>query len=173
MAGGFDYRRMVHEASISVVRRVLTSVAEDGLPGSHHLFVTFATAHPEAQLSPALRSQFPETMTIVLQHQYWDLAVEATAFEVTLRFGPARERLRVPFSAITTFIDPSVPFGLDLSPFGGGAMEGAPAAAEGGAQSDPPPASPPRPDGAAASEEPPEAPPEAPGRGEVLPFRRR
>jgi hypothetical protein len=120
VAEGFDYRRMVHEASIGVVRRVLERVAEAGLPGDHHLFVTFSTPFPGVGIAPGLKSTYPETMTIVLQHQFWDLAPGPEAFEVTLRFGGSLERLRVPYAAVTTFIDPSVPFGLDLQPFGGG-----------------------------------------------------
>jgi len=164
MAGGFDYRRMVLEASAGVVRRVLEQVAAEGLPGEHHLYLTFATRHPGVALPPALTQQFPETMTIVLQNQFWDLVAEPESFAVTLRFGGALERLRVPYAALTTFIDPSVPFGLDLSPFGGGQADGSPPGAE---AEDP----------GRAAETPPSEPgtePPAPGGGgAVVPFRRR
>jgi hypothetical protein len=165
-APGFDYRRMVHDASIGVVRSVLERVAADGLPGDHHLFLTFSTRYPGVGLAAGLAAQYPETMTVVLENQFWDLAVEREAFEVTLRFGGALERLRVPFAALTTFIDPSVPFGLDLAPFGGGrAAELPELAAEETAEAA----------NAAAPgpEEQPEEPEPPPGGGDVLPFRRR
>ncbi len=168
MSEGFDYRRMVLLASAGVVRSVLEQVAVEGLPGNHHLFLTFATRYPGVELPPALTLQFPETMTIVLQNQFWDLVAEAEAFEVTLRFGSALERLRVPYVALTTFIDPSVPFGLDLSPFGGGRPDGSPPPGGGEEAAEEPADDAP----AAESDRRPE-PPATPGGGEVVPFRRR
>jgi len=157
---GFDYRRMVLAASAGVVRSVLEQVAAEGLPGEHHLFLTFATRYPGVTLPPTLALQFPETMTVVLQNQFWDLVAEEEAFEVTLRFGGALERLRVPYTALTTFIDPSVPFGLDLSAFGGGRPDGSPPPG-GGEEAEP------------AADAPGAEPPASPGGGEVVPFRRR
>jgi hypothetical protein len=160
MSEGFDYRRMVLEASAGVVRRVLEQVATEGLPGDHHLFLTFATRFPGVALPPSLALQFPATMTVVLQNQFWDLVAGADRFEVTLRFGGSLERVSVPYAALTTFIDPSVPFGLDLSPFGGGRPDGSPLPASDG-------------EGAGDGEDDP-GPPTAPsGGGEVVPFRRR
>lgn len=164
MGAGFDYRRMVLEASAGVVRRVLERVSAEGLPGEHHLYLTFATRFPGVALPPALSQQFPETMTIVLQNQYWDLIAEPESFAVTLRFGGALERLRVPYAALTTFIDPSVPFGLDLSPFGGGQPDGSPPGGEAGAD---------EPAAGAAPSEPGTEPPAPASGGAVVPFRRR
>jgi len=164
MAEGFDYRRMVLEASAGVVRRVLERVAAEGLPGEHHLYLTFATRYPGVALPPALSQQFPETMTIVLQNQFWDLEAEPEWFAVTLRFGGALERLRVPYAALTTFIDPSVPFGLDLSPFGGGQPDGTPPGDEARA---------PEPPAEAAPSDAVAEPPAPAGGGAVVPFRRR
>jgi hypothetical protein len=97
-----------------VVRRVLADAVKNGLPGEHHFYVTFDTRAPGARLSPRLREQYPEAMTIVLQHQFYDLAVNDNAFDVGLSFNGVVERLHVPFEAITGFVDPSVQFGLQF-----------------------------------------------------------
>jgi len=122
---GFDYRSMVHQASIGVVRHVLRVAAEEGLPGEHHCYLTFATGYPGVDIPAGLAARHPETMTIVLQHQFWNLDVGDESFAVSLRFDGIVHRLVVPFAALTTFIDPSVPFGLDLATFGGGGGEAA------------------------------------------------
>mgnify|MGYP003392230802 CR=1 FL=1 len=80
--------------------RMLRLAASEGLPGEHHFYVTFRTSHPGVAISPGLHARHPEEMTIVLQHQYRDLAVGEDAFSVTLRFGGAPERLHVPFAAL-------------------------------------------------------------------------
>ncbi|MDQ4060169.1 MAG: ClpXP protease specificity-enhancing factor SspB, partial [Pseudomonadota bacterium] len=108
------YDILAQEALRGVVRRVLTDVARDGLPGEHHFYIAFDTRAPGVRLSQRLREQYPEEMTVVLQHQFWDLAVTEHSFEVGLSFGGVPERLQIPFSAIKGFFDPSVQFGLQF-----------------------------------------------------------
>lgn len=108
------YDLLTQEALRSMVRRVLTDAARNGLPGEHHFFISFDTRHPAVRLSPRLRGQYPEEMTIVLQHQFWDLTVADEGFEVGLSFGGVPERLHVPFEAVKGFFDPSVQFGLQF-----------------------------------------------------------
>jgi hypothetical protein len=108
------YDLMVQDALKGVVRETLTRVAKSGLPGEHHLYITFRTDHPGVELSPMLRSRYPQEMTIVLQHQFWGLEVTDEAFEVGLSFNRVSERLRIPFGAIRGFYDPSVKFGLEF-----------------------------------------------------------
>ena len=109
-----NYETMVERALKSVVVEALTQVAENGLPELHHLYVTFATGFPGVELPDHLHEKFPEEMTIVLQHQFWDLTVEEDRFLVTLSFNDIQERLAIPFPAIKAFADPSVNFGLQL-----------------------------------------------------------
>ena len=106
------YDLMVQEALKGVVRKILTEAGRDGLPGDHHFYITFRTTAPGVRLSQRLRDKHPEEMTVVLQHQFWDLNVSEHAFEVGLSFSGVPERLLVPFDSITTFFDPSVQFGL-------------------------------------------------------------
>jgi hypothetical protein len=106
------YDLMVQDALKGVVRKILTEAARDGLPGEHHFYVTFRTGAPGVRLSQRLREKHPDEMTIVLQHQFWDLSVGEHSFEVGLSFSGVPERLLVPFDAISTFFDPSVQFGL-------------------------------------------------------------
>src|SRR5271163_3973583 len=108
------YDVLAQEALRGVVRTVLADAAKKGLPGEHHFKITFATTAPDVRLSDRMRAQYPETMTIVLQHQFWDLAVGDDAFEVGLSFGNVPERLAVPFDAITAFFDPAVQFGFQF-----------------------------------------------------------
>ncbi|MEP9352121.1 SspB family protein [Xanthobacter sp. KR7-65] len=108
------YDLLAQEALRSVVRRVLTDVAKTGLPGDHHFYISFDTRAPGVRLSHRMREKYPEEMTIVLQHQFWDLIVTETSFEVGLSFGGIPERLLVPFSALKGFFDPSVKFGLQF-----------------------------------------------------------
>jgi hypothetical protein len=108
------YDLLAQEALRGVVRRVLTDVAKNGLPGEHHFYVTFDTRTPGLKISQRLKAQHPEEMTIVLQHQFWDLLVTEQAFEVGLSFKGIPERLLVPFDAIKGFFDPSVQFGLQF-----------------------------------------------------------
>ena len=125
------YDRMVERALRNVVVEALGQVAEYGLPGAHHLYVTFATEHPGVEIPPYLKEKFPQEMTIVLQHQFWDLTIEEERFLVTLSFNDVQERLVVPYPAIKAFADPSVNFGLQLQFEGGSEIEmGAPAVLE-------------------------------------------
>jgi hypothetical protein len=130
----FDYATLVADALRGVVRNVLRRVQVDGLLGEQHLYLTFRTASRGLDLPARLRRQFPEEMTIVLQNQFWGLAVEEDAFSVQLKFGGRLERLTVPFAALVAFADPSVPFGLRFEPSGtggeGDAASPAPAPAE-------------------------------------------
>ncbi|OYW66509.1 MAG: Stringent starvation protein B [Bosea sp. 12-68-7] len=106
------YDLMVQDALKGVVRKILAEAGRDGLPGDHHFYVTFRTGAPGVRVSQRLRDKHPDEMTIVLQHQFWDLSVSEHAFEVGLSFSNVPERLLIPFDAITTFFDPSVQFGL-------------------------------------------------------------
>ncbi|MFG1391524.1 SspB family protein [Xanthobacter agilis] len=108
------YDLLAQEALRSVVRRVLLDVAKDGLPGDHHFYISFDTRAPGVRLSQRMREKYPEEMTIVLQHQFWDLSVNEAAFEVGLSFGGIPEKLLIPFSALKGFFDPSVKFGLQF-----------------------------------------------------------
>lgn len=110
----FHYDALVDDALRSVVRRVLTQVAEKGLPGSHHFYISFRSNDPGVSLPDYLRAKYPEEMTIVLQHQYWDLILGSDFFEVTVSFNKQQERIRVPFAALSAFVDPSVRFGLQF-----------------------------------------------------------
>ncbi len=106
------YDLLVQEALKSVVRRVLIDASRDGLPGEHHFYISFRTDAPGVRLSQRMRDKYPEEMTIVLQHQFWDLGVTEHAFEVGLSFSGVPERLLIPFDAVVGFFDPSVQFGL-------------------------------------------------------------
>jgi hypothetical protein len=108
------YDILAQAALRGVVRTVLEDAAKKGLPGEHHFKITFNTAAPGVRLSERMRAQFPEAMTIVLQHQFWDLVVADEAFEVGLSFGGIPERLAVPFDAVTAFYDPAVQFGFQF-----------------------------------------------------------
>ena len=108
------YDLLAQQALREVVRTVLADVAKKGLPGEHHFKITFNTTAPGVRLSDRLRAQYPETMTIILQHQFWDLGVTERAFEVGLSFGGVGERLTVPFDAIVAFYDPAVQFGFQF-----------------------------------------------------------
>jgi hypothetical protein len=128
------YDLLTQEALRSVLRRVLQDAAKDGLPGEHHFYISFNTMAPGVRLSKRLRSQYPEEMTIVLQHQFRDLSVGEQGFEVGLSFSGVSEHLVVPFDAIKRFFDPSVQFGLQFETVGtpdeAGAAEGAAASAQ-------------------------------------------
>jgi hypothetical protein len=108
------YDILTQDALRGLVRQVLSDATEHPLPGDHHFFITFDPRAKGVRLSTRMREQYPEEMTIVLQHQFWDLSVTEEAFEVGLSFGGIAERLRVPFDAIKSFVDPSVQFGLQF-----------------------------------------------------------
>jgi hypothetical protein len=105
---------LVQEALRGVVRKVLGEVARAGLPGEHHFYVTFDTTHPGVRVSTRVKARYPEEMTIVLQHQFWDLNVTEAGFDVGLSFGGIPEKLVIPFAAVKGFFDPSVQFGLQF-----------------------------------------------------------
>ncbi|MBV9930600.1 MAG: Stringent starvation protein B, partial [Alphaproteobacteria bacterium] len=111
------YDEIVQEALRAVVGRVLGEVESTGhLPGDHHFYITFRTHAPGVRLSSRMREQYPEEMTIILQHQFEDLKVTENAFEVGLSFKGVPEVLLVPFDALTGFFDPSVPFNFKFEP---------------------------------------------------------
>ncbi len=105
---GLRYDALVEDALRDVLRRALAYVAERGLPGDHHFYITFRTGHPGVDIPEHLRTRFPNEMTIVLQHQFWGLDVGEDAVGVTLTFSDVPERLTIPFAAVTSFADPSV-----------------------------------------------------------------
>jgi hypothetical protein len=109
------YDLLTQEAMRGVVRRVLKDAAAKGLAGEHHFFISFSTRAAGVKISPRLRAQYAEEMTIVLQHQFWDLTVGEEFFDVGLSFNGIPERLTVPFAAIKGFFDPSVNFGLQFA----------------------------------------------------------
>lgn len=109
---GFDYDRMVEDAMRSVLRAALTQVEAEGLPGNHHFYISFDTNAPGVVIAAPLKAQYPEEMTIVIQHQYWNLHVAGDLFEIELAFGGRRQLLVIPFAAVTGFVDPEAQFGL-------------------------------------------------------------
>jgi hypothetical protein len=125
------YDLLTQDALRGVIRTVLTTAAAKGLPGDHHFFITFDTRAEGVRMSPRLKASYPEEMTIVLQHQFWDLAVAEEDFEVGLAFNGIRERLHIPLKAVKAFLDPSVQFGLQFSvePEAGAAKAETPAVA--------------------------------------------
>ncbi|MDX1400495.1 MAG: ClpXP protease specificity-enhancing factor SspB [Kiloniellales bacterium] len=114
--GSLQYEHMVEEALRGVVRKALIEISEDGLPGDHHFYITFRTDHPDTDLPQSLRERYPHEMTIVLQHQFWELEVAEEEFAITLSFSNVPHRLVVPFPAVIAFADPSVRFGLQFEP---------------------------------------------------------
>jgi hypothetical protein len=117
------YDLLTQEALRGVLRTVLSDAAKNGLPGDHHFFVTFDTCAESVRLSQRMRAQYPKEMTIVLQHQFWDLSISDDSFEVGLSFGGVPERLSIPFAAVKGFFDPSVEFGLQFEQVGVTAAE--------------------------------------------------
>ncbi|MCY4593015.1 MAG: ClpXP protease specificity-enhancing factor SspB [Alphaproteobacteria bacterium] len=109
---GFRYDLMIEDALLGVVRRIMRQAEARGLPGDHHFYITFRTGHPGTDIPAVLLERYPDEMTIVLQYQFWNLEVHDDRFEVMLSFSERRERLVIPFAAVTAFADPSVKFGL-------------------------------------------------------------
>jgi uncharacterized protein len=112
MARSIDYGNLMHRAMRGLIQTVLSDVADHGLPGNHHFFITFDTNHPDVAIADWLRARYPDEMTIVVQHWFENLNVTDDGFTITLNFGNAPEPLVVPFDAVRTFVDPSVEFGL-------------------------------------------------------------
>ena len=108
------YDMMAQEALRGVVRSALEVVVAEGLPGEHHFFIAFDTNHPGVEISDELHERYPEDMTIVVQHQYWDLEVHEEHFQISLTFSKVLERLVIPYVAVKGFFDPSVQFGLQF-----------------------------------------------------------
>ena len=118
------YDILAQEALRGVVQKVLVDVAKNGLPGEHHFYISFDTRAEGVRLSPRMLAQYPEEITVVLQHQFWDLVVTEEGFEVGMSFGGIPERLNVPFAAVKGFFDPSVQFGLQFEEIGDAAAAG-------------------------------------------------
>lgn len=116
MSDTIDYGRLMHSAMRSLIQKVLRGVQADGLPGDHHFFINFATAHPDVELADWLRDRYPEEMTIVIQEWFDNLDVGDDGFSITLNFGNNPEPMYIPYDAIQTFVDPSVEFGLRFDP---------------------------------------------------------
>src|ERR1700680_114658 len=110
----FDYPQMVEAALRGVIREALACAAREGLPGDHHFYVSFRTRSPGVAIPEYLLANYPDEMTIVLQHQFRALEVGDDGFSVNLSFQNRSERLKIPFAAVTTFADPSVNFGLQF-----------------------------------------------------------
>ena len=121
---GFDYQKIVQDALRDAVRRILAEVAEHGIPGEHFFYVGFRTTEPGVEIPRSLSQQYPQEMTVVLQNQFWDLEVGPDSFSVLLSFHGARQRLTIPFAALTAFVDPSAEFGLRFDGEPGGAANG-------------------------------------------------
>ncbi len=130
MADQIRYDLLTQQALRGVVRNVLTDTAKKGLPGDHHFYISFNTRADGVRLSDRLRAQYPDEMTIILQHQFWDLKVGDDEFEVGLSFGGIPEKLTVPYEAINGFFDPSVQFGLQFEEVVEGEERQAPANAQ-------------------------------------------
>ena len=108
------YEAMAQDALRGVVKAALKRAASEGIPGEHHFYITFRTGAPGVSGPPELLSKYPDEMTIVLQHQYWDLTPGDTFFSVLLKFGGQPKKLSVPYAALTRFYDPSVQFLLQF-----------------------------------------------------------
>jgi len=112
------YDQMVEKALRGVVREALEQTAKHGPMGDHHFYITFRTQQPGVRIADHIKARHPEEMTIVLQHQFWDLLVDDEGFSVTLSFSGVSEHLRIPFAAISGFADPSAKFGLQFQTLG-------------------------------------------------------
>ncbi|MCC5999251.1 MAG: hypothetical protein JJU19_00090 [Pararhodobacter sp.] len=112
MTQGIDYGNLMHGAMRGLIRDVMAGVAAQGLPGAHHFFITLNTHHPDVVMADWLRARYPDEITIVIQHWFENLEVDDDGFAITLNFGNQPEPLYIPFDAISTFVDPSVEFGL-------------------------------------------------------------
>jgi hypothetical protein len=110
-----NYELLVETALRTVVRSSLKIAEQSGLPGNAHFYITFLTNYPSVDIPPRLKESHPERMTIILQHQFWDLEIRKDDFSVSLSFGGSRELLTIPFMSIIDFNDPSVGFGLQFA----------------------------------------------------------
>lgn len=110
------YRALTDAALRGVVREALKRAEKQGLVGAHHFRLTFRTNFPGVEIPDFLREQYPDEMTIIIQHQFWGLKVKDNHFEVTLTFRKVPATLAIPFHALTAFVDPGVQFGLQFQP---------------------------------------------------------
>jgi hypothetical protein len=113
-SNSIDYDAVLQKALRQVVRDILIHTASYGLFKERHYYITFATTHPWVELPEYIKEDYPDQMTIVLQHEFWDLEVTADAFLVTLCFDDINERIKVPFLSLISFVDPSSNFGLQF-----------------------------------------------------------
>ena len=128
MTDSLDYDILVDDALRGAVASALKLVERDGLPGDHHFYITFRTDHPRTRISDGLKARYPEEITIVMQHQFWNLEVDERGFRIGLSFNQAPQTLYIPFAAVTAFVDPSAKFGLKFrSRTDGGARTALPA----------------------------------------------
>ncbi len=111
-----DYEKLLQDALRGVVRKILKEVAEKGREDPNHFYITLQTTYPGVQLPDFVKEENPEEVTLVLEHQFWDLSVEKDAFTVMLSFQDTPHKVRVPFCALLSFMDPSVRFGLQFTP---------------------------------------------------------
>lgn len=117
MTDDIGYQRLTQAAMRGVMKEALKIAASDvGLPGDHHYYITFRTRAPGVSLADQLAKRFPDEMTIVIQHQYWDLEVHEKHFEIVLQFSGVPQHLTIPYAAVTRFVDPSVNFGIGFEP---------------------------------------------------------
>ncbi len=112
MSGTIDYGNLMHRAMRGLIQTVLQDIADNGLPGEHHFFITFDMQHPDVEIADWLADRYPEEMTVIMQHWFDNLEVTDEGFSITLNFGDNPEAMFVPYDAILTFVDPSVEFGL-------------------------------------------------------------
>ena len=115
MTKSIDYKSRMREAMLSVVRQTLKDVADEGLPGAHHFYISFETQAAGVELSKWLIQKYPDEMTIVIQNWYDNFQVQKNFFQITLNFGNQAETMKIPFTALKTFVDPSVEFGLTFN----------------------------------------------------------
>ncbi len=112
MTRTIEYGNLMHRAMRGLIQSVLQDVADNGLPGNHHFFITFDTNHPDVAIADWLSDRYPGDMTVVIQHWFDNLEVTDEGFSITLNFGDSPEPMYIPYDAIVTFVDPSVEFGL-------------------------------------------------------------
>ena len=148
MAQGFNYGQLLNKACLAMIADVLSQVAQDGLPGKHHFYITFDTTHPGVDMAASLRDRYPETMMIVIQEWYADLVVLKDRFTITLNFGNVPEPIVIPFDAITIFADPSVSWGMRFEAHEEGEEEDVPGDDGGDGDGEAPPPATPIPPGA-------------------------
>jgi hypothetical protein len=116
MSDTINYAQLMHRAMRGLMIELLDDISESGLPGEHHFFITFDTQVEGVEIADWLRERYPEEMTVVIQHWFENLDVSEEGFGITLNFGDNPEPLYIPWDAISTFVDPSVEFGLRFEP---------------------------------------------------------